>query len=239
MILPIACTARWSFERTENPKKRYWLGKTEVTQGQWKALMESDASRLRSRVVRAWTNGLWKALMGSCDLSNFKGADRPVEMVSWNDAMQFCHKLTERERLADRLPDGYVYTLPTEAQWEYACRAGTTGDYAGDLDAMGWYDQNSGHTTYPVAQKQANAWGLFDMYGNVSEWCLDWYRNYPGGSVTDPRGPPSSWIHNYRTCRGGCWGIGIGSCSSAARRYTYSSFPYSDLGFRLALAPTL
>jgi formylglycine-generating enzyme required for sulfatase activity len=127
----------------------FWMGKTEVTQGQWRSIMGNNPSA-------------------------FKGDDqRPVECVSYADAQAFCRKLTERERAAGRLPDGYVYALPTEAQWEYSCRAGTTGQYAGDLDMIAWYRANSGGQTHPVAQKQANAWGLHDMQGNVWEWCAD------------------------------------------------------------------
>jgi len=139
-----------------------------------------------------------------------------------------------RERAAKRLPEGYEYTLPTEAQWEYACRAGTTGDYAGRLDSMGWYDANSGNETHPVAQKQANAWGLYDMHGNVWEWCRDWYGNYPGGTVHDPVGPSSG---SFRVSRGGCWFGSAHYCHSADRSWNGPSSRYDSLGFRLALAP--
>ncbi len=189
--------------------KPYWLGKTEVTQAQWTAVMGNNPSQ-------------------------FKGDDRPVEQVSWNDAMEFCRKLTERERAAGRLPEGYAYTLPTEAEWEYACRAGTTGDYAGNLDAMGWYGANSGSTTHPVGTKQANAWGLHDMHGNVWEWCADWYGNYPGGSVTDPTGPPSG---SYRVLRGGCWFSAAVDCRSAGRSENGPGLRSLIIGFRLALVP--
>jgi formylglycine-generating enzyme required for sulfatase activity len=192
--------------------KSYWLGKTEVTQAQWEALMGNNPS-------------------------SFKGADRPVEQVSWNDAMQFCRKLTERERAAGRLSESYEYALPTEAQWEYACRAGTTGQYAGDgnLGDMGWYGGNSGNTTHPVGQKQPNAWGLYDMHGNVWEWCLDWYGNYPGGSVRDPTGPSSG---TNRVLRGGCWNIYAFYCRSAYRSRLVPGYRNNILGFRLALALT-
>ena len=190
--------------------KGYWLGKTEVTQAQWEAVMEID-------------------------LSNFKGTDRPVEMVAWTDAMEFCRKLTMRERSAGRLPEGYEYTLPTEAQWEYACRAGTTGPYGGDgnLGDMGWYDKNSGNTTHPVGQKQANAWGLFDMHGNVSEWCLDWFGKYPGGSVRDPTGPASGPL---RVIRGGSLGNSAKGSRSARRKGTEPGGRDDETGFRLALS---
>ncbi len=189
----------------------FWLGKTEVTQAQWEALMGSNPSY-------------------------FKGANLPVEQVSWDDAMAFCRKLTERERAAGRLPEGYIYTLPTEAQWEYACRAGTIGDYAGNLDAMAWYGANSGSSTKPVGQKQANAWGLHDMHGNVWEWCLDWKGDYPGGSVTDPTGPGSG---PGRVFRGGSWVNPADFCRSALRLGLTPDYRGHNLGFRLALTPSL
>jgi formylglycine-generating enzyme required for sulfatase activity len=185
----------------------YWLGKTEVTQGQWQAVMGGNPS-------------------------HFKGENLPVETVSWNDAMEFCRKLTERERIAGRLPEGYVYTLPTGAEWEYACRAGTTGDYAGNIDEMGWHKGNSTRSTKPVGQLQANAWGLHDMHGNVSEWSADWYGTYPGGSVTDPTGATTD---TYRVHRGGSWTNAAGFCRSAYRNRSEPDLRFRYLGFRLAL----
>ena len=191
--------------------KGYWLGKTEVTQAQWEALMGNNPS-------------------------NFKGADRPVEQVSWEDAMQFCRKLTEHERSGGRLPDGYEYTLPTEAQWEYACRAETTGPFpgGGSLEEMGWYAGNSGSATHPVRQKRANAWGLYDMQGNVWEWCRDWFGGYPGDSVTNPSGPSSG---SGRVLRGGGWDNTAQNCRSADRGRGSPGGRSGDLGFRLALSP--
>ena len=116
----------------------FWLGKTPVTQGQYQAVMGNNPSCFAAA-----------------------GADAPVEQVSWDDAMAFCQKLTEQERTAGHLPEGYALTLPTEAQWEYACRAGTTGPYAGDLDGMAWYNKNSDNTTHPVGTKQPNACLLY------------------------------------------------------------------------------
>jgi len=171
------------------------------------------------------TQEQWQAVMGS-NPSNFKGPKLPVENLSWDDCQGFMAKLQEKT--------GRKFVLPTEAQWEYACRAGTTGDYAGNLDAMAWYNQNSGGTTHPVGQKQPNAWGLYDMHGNVWEWCRDWYGNYPGGSVTDPTGPPQG---SLRVIRGGCWGFVAGYCRSAFRGRIDPGIRYVDLGFRLALAP--
>ena len=189
--------------------KPYWLGATEVTQGQWEAIMGNNPS-------------------------NFKGGNLPVEGVSYEDAMEFCQKLTERERAADRLPEGYAYTLPTEAQWEYACRAGTTGDYASNLDAMGWHNGNSGKKTHEVGGKQANAWGLYDMHGNVWEWCVDRYaKKLPGGSVSDSKGPDSD---SHRAFRGGGWWSDAAYCRAAFRGGLSPGIRSAYLGFRLALS---
>ena len=206
----------------------YWLGQYEVTQGQWQALMGSAPSK-------------------------FKGSRNPVEQVSWEDAMAFCRELTERERAAGRLPEGWHYTLPTEAQWEYACRAGTrTGFSFGDSDADlhrygnycdrsntdGWDWQDKTHTdghdkTAPVGSFHPNAWGLYDMHGNVWEWCSDWYGDYPSGSVVDPTGARSG---SYRVYRGGSWLNHARYCRSAYRLWLTPGYRWYNLGFRLALS---
>ncbi len=153
--------------------------------------------------------------------------------------MAFCKQMTERERAAGRLPEGVAFALPTEAQWEYACRAGTTGPYAGDLDAMAWYRKNSATNDYAdgqthlVGQKQPNGWGLYDMHGNVMEWCADWYGNYPGGEVTDPTGPT---FGSGRVLRGGDWFLNAANCRSAGRRRIDAGERSFYFGFRLALS---
>ena len=200
--------------------KGYWLGRYEVTQAQYEAVTGKN-------------------------LSNWKGADLPVECVSWNDATEFCNKLTEIEKVAGRLPEGYEYTLPTEAQWEYACRAGTTTALNNgknlssewecpEMDEVGWYRYNSFSKTHPVGQKMPNAWGLYDMHGNVWEWCLDCYGDYPTSSVTDPKGPSTG---SYRVIRGGGWDIYAPYCRSAYRINYDPSNGRSYVGFRVALAP--
>ena len=156
--------------------KPFYMGVTEVTQAQYEAVMGTNPSKI-------------------------KGATNPVEMVSWNDATEFCKKLSEKTR--------QVVRLPTEAEWEYACRAGTQTAYSfgDDPSALGdyaWYGKNSGGTTHPVSQKKPNAWGLYDMHGNVWEWCADWYADYPQGPVTDPSGPATGVIR-ARVWRGGSW----------------------------------
>jgi formylglycine-generating enzyme required for sulfatase activity len=189
--------------------KPFWMAKTEVTQRQYQQLMSSNPSR-------------------------FKGDDLPVETVSWIDAMEFCRKLSEVERQAGRLPEGYEYTLPTEAQWEYACRAGTTGDHAGNLDAMGWYKSNAGEKTHPVGAKQPNAWGLYDMHGNVWEWCLDFYDSGFYGKTTGVD-PVNTGSGSLPVIRGGCWDDGASNCRSADRDWYNPSVSYDIFGFRACL----
>jgi serine/threonine protein kinase/formylglycine-generating enzyme required for sulfatase activity len=209
--------------------KGFWIGKYEVTQGQWEALMGTNPS-------------------------NFKNAGKsaPVEQISWDDATRFCEKMTQVEKEAGRLPDGYVYALPTEAQWEYACRAGTstplnsgktpsTRDGSCPLvDEVGWYSENSQGAPRPVGGKKANAWGLFDMHGNVWEWCRD-YCTHKGGVVTDTYiegiADPLCKTGISRVCRGGGCISGPGSCWSANRSNEPPTSKNNFIGFRLALAP--
>ena len=178
------------------------------------------------------TQAQWEAVMGS-NPSEFKGADRPVELVSWEEAVDYCRKLTAKQRAEGILPDGWEWRLPTEAEWEYAARAGTTGPRYGELDAIGWYDGNSASQTHPVSQKAANAWGLYDMMGNVWEWCSDWSGDYPTGSVTDPMGPSSG---SNRVFRGGGWYNGARFARSAFRLGFVPGDRYFFLGFRPALS---
>jgi formylglycine-generating enzyme required for sulfatase activity len=189
----------------------FWLGRTVVTQGQWLAVMGTKPSEY--------------------DM----GSNWPVDNISWADAMAFCKKLTERERTAGRLPAGYAYTLPTEAQWEYACRAGRTGEYSGDLPAKDWYIQNGG-TINEVAKWKPNAWGLYDMDNDVWEWCWDLFGDYPGGEVTDPHGSSlrGNWAwSSEHVIRGGGGGGEAAGLRSARRNHSpdYSS----TISFRVAL----
>jgi len=202
-------------DKAETPLTRvtlthgFWLGRTEVTQAQYQAVTGTNPSHFTA-----------------------DGSGAPVERVSWIEAMTYCDKLTKREQVAGRLPENYVYTLPTEAQWEYACRAGTSDQYAGDPEKMSWYDLNSAGTTHPVAQRQPNNWGLYDMAGNVLEWCADWYGDYPGGAVTDPTGPREGF---FRMARGGSWRSKMEIGRSAARSGASPARQDYTLGFRIVL----
>jgi formylglycine-generating enzyme required for sulfatase activity len=177
------------------------------------------------------THGQWQQVMGK-NPAYFKkcGKNCPVEDVSWNDAQEFIVKLNRMEK-TDK------YRLPTEAEWEYACRAGsTTRFYFGDAEAglgkYAWYWNNSQKKTHPVGKKKPNAWGLYDMHGNVWEWCQDWFGGYPPGPVTDPEGPASG---ERRVLRGGSW---VGFAWFARSAVRYYDFPDGGdlIGFRVARA---
>jgi formylglycine-generating enzyme required for sulfatase activity len=238
--------------------KGYWLGITEVTIGQWKAV---TGQSLRDKVLKLLNDETLYDFDGKKmkerDFMHFDKNDPdkimaneddqlPMYFVSWNEAMDFCRKLTEQERAKGRLPAGYQYTLPTEAQWEYACRAGTTGPtYSdGSLDDIAWYVKNSfvGYTgkglgnppagPRDVGAKLANKWGMEDILGNIWEWCRDWYGPYPGGSVTDPTGPKDG---GYRVNRGGSFGSGAFDERSANRAKNPPNEDSAYRGFRVAL----
>lgn len=157
----------------------------------------------------------------------------PAVHVSWRGAQEFISKLNQ-------MNDGYTYRLPTEAEWEYACRAGTTGDYAGELKEMAWFRDNSGKRTHAVGQKQPNPWGLADMHGNVWEWCEDWYHETYYGAPTDATAWLSGGEQKYRVLRGGSWNSFGSDLRSANRDFRYApdvQFDYS--GFRVvAIART-
>lgn len=192
----------------------YWLAETEVTQRQWTAVMGTSPA-------------------------HFKALDHPVESVSWEDATSFCAKLTERERAAGRVPEGYAYQLPTEAQWEYACRAGSALDAAPHIERYAWFDKNGPGRTQIVATKEPNAWGLYDMYGNVWEWCRDWYadsyRIYSSGTnVVDPSGPRAG---ASRVVRGSSWNQPSSRCRASERLDYPADYRLKFVGFRVALSP--
>ena len=192
----------------------FWMGKYEVTQEQYQAVMGKNPS-------------------------NFKGGKNPVEMVSWNDATDFCRKLTDKVGRASS--PAKSFRLPTEAEWEYACRAGSTtrfcfGDSDNGLDEYAWYTANSGSKTHPVGEKKPNEWGLYDMHGNVWEWCGDWYADkYGAGAAKNPAGASSG---SNRVRRGGSWYYPARYCRSALRNRNAPGFTNRDLGFR-AVVPAV
>ncbi|MBN1880499.1 SUMF1/EgtB/PvdO family nonheme iron enzyme [bacterium] len=169
------------------------------------------------------TQAQWAAVMGD-NPSHFLGNDRPVESVSWYDVMEFIRRLNEIE-------DYYQYRLPTEAEWEYACRTGTESDRSGDLDSEAWLNPNSGQATHPVGRKQANAWGLHDMPGNVYEWCEDLKGPYSDGPVADPHGP---FCGSARVIRGGSWSVHTNRTNCCFRDYMDPDTRRNDIGFRIA-----
>lgn len=193
----------------------------------------------------------YERVMGINPSDNTSSPFLPVEQVNWFDAIRFCMRRTAlegRQQCYDtagwtptvtpyRGPGLDVskngYRLPTEAEWEYACRAGTTTDYywgANPTNDYAWYFSNAGYSTHPVAMKLPNGFGLFDMNGNVWEWCWDWFGNYGVDPQKDPAGPGSG---TYRTLRGGSWGSGINSLRSAFRNIDFPYSRYNDTGFRV------
>lgn len=197
-------------EEEEHPRHRvrldgFWMGKYEVTQAQYQAVMGTNPS-------------------------SFKGGDRPVESVNWNDAVEFCRRFNGQYGVGAR--------LPTEAEWEYACRAGTrTRFYWGDEvnDDYCWYAGNSNMETSPVGTKKPNTWGLYDMSGNVLEWCLDWYDEnyYKGSPERNPIGPQQG---RFRVIRGGCWDNGVDDfVRSGFRHYCPPTIGGNGSGFRCVL----
>ncbi len=232
----------------ERPSRRvtltrpFYMGRFEVTQRQWRYVAEKLPQVKRNLDPAPAEN---------------KGDELPVEMVSWEACEEFVLRL-------NRLNDGFEYALPTEAEWEYACRAGTTGDYAGNLDAMGWYADNSGKrridayqgwsesgfdvnkyfkntlepngcATHPVGRKRPNAFGLYDMYGNVMEWCADWYdeNHYATAATADPTGPDTP--RQFRVQRGGSWLSRSRCCRSACRSRDLPTKGNDFVGFRVVI----
>ena len=199
--------------------KDYYLGVHEVTQAQYEKVMGTNPSHFQGAIVGG------------------ENADLPVENVSWYEAVEFCKKLSE---LPEEKKAGRVYRLPTEAQWEYACRAGSKTAYSFDdeeglLPEHGWFNRNSSDRIHTVGLLEPNAWGLYDIHGNVWEWCSDWYGEYPNGALSDPTVTKKG---SYRVLRGGSWFHEAASCRSASRYRNYPSNRNSFIGFRLALSPS-
>jgi formylglycine-generating enzyme required for sulfatase activity len=171
------------------------------------------------------TKGQWQDVMRDHPSGRYLGVNLPVVGVSWNYVQQFILELNFRK-------DGYTYRLPTEAEWEYACRAGTTGDYYGKLDEIAWYEKNMVDEIYPVGQKKPNAWGLYDMVGNAWEWCQDVYGEdyYKQSPSIDPQGPEAG---EERVVRGGGWKMTAENTRAASRFGYPAKDSVTVLGFRL------
>ncbi|WP_251620353.1 SUMF1/EgtB/PvdO family nonheme iron enzyme [Odoribacter lunatus] len=198
----------------------YYIGAFEVTQGQWEKVMGTSVTQQRDKLSSSYS------LFGV-------GSDYPIYYVSWDEAQAFCRELSRRT--------GKRYVLPTEAQWEYAARGGNKNEetkYSGSwsIDAVAWYDGNSNSSTHPVGTKRPNALGLYDMSGNVWEWCADWYGFYPSTSQTNPTGLSSG---SYRVNRGGSYDVDAGYCLVSLRRSDSPSFRSSLVGFRVVCLPSL
>jgi formylglycine-generating enzyme required for sulfatase activity len=214
----------WGSDETQHQvtlTNGFYLGKYEVTQAQYQTVMNGNSDGLNA------------------DPSKFKGSNRPVERVSWEDAQIFLIRLNSIEQSAGRLPAGWKYVLPTEAEWEYACRAGTTTAYSWGNDINSTranYNWDGAHNTgndfkqtRDVGQYEANPWGFYDMQGNVWEW-VDWHDSYNSNEVTDPNGPASG---SLRVRRGGSWNNDGSNLRSAKRYYDPPSYRHRTIGFRV------
>jgi formylglycine-generating enzyme required for sulfatase activity len=208
--ITMGCTAEQGSDCDDDEKPAhkvtlsdFYIGKYEVTQAQWKAVMGSNPS-------------------------HFSGCENcPVEQISWNDVQEFIKKLNAKT--------GLNYRLPTEAEWEYAARGGAKSlgyKYSGSnsVDEVAWYDGNSGNKTHAVGTKQANELGIYDMSGNVWEWCNDWYGNYSSEAQSNPKGPSSA---SLRVFRGGCWNYSAQFVRVSDRSRSTPDYRYDFLGFRL------
>jgi sulfatase modifying factor 1 len=206
--------------------KGFWLGQYVVTEVQWDAVMQATKP------------------------TGSSASDSPATNVSWTDAKQFCTKLTAQERHANRLSLMWKYTLPSEAQWEYACRAGTTSAFSfgndfSELIEYAWFDKNGRNAgranPHPVGLRKPNPWGLYDMHGNVWEWCRDWYSSVlPGGTnpeVTSTGAHEVDLKGAYRVYRGGSWKYQASCCRSAHRNWYLPDYRSDNNGFRVALVP--
>lgn len=192
--------------------KTFSIAKTETTVLQWKTYCNATGRKMPEAPSWGWIDS------------------HPIVNVSWDDAVAYCDYMSDKT--------GNLYRLPTEAEWEYAARGGKTSKgfkYSGgqSLDMVGWYEPNSGAKTNPVAQKRANELGLYDMSGNVWEWCQDWYGNYEATAQTNPRGVKSG---SFRVLRGGSWHISATSCHVANRNFNNPSYRHSSYGFRVVLS---
>jgi formylglycine-generating enzyme required for sulfatase activity len=202
-----ACAPRNEVERPLHQvtiSNDFWLGQFDVTQKQWQEVMGNNPS-----------------------LNRTAGPDAPVEQVSWKDVQSFLAK-------ADAMQTRWTLRLPTEAEWEYAARAGSTGETYGPLDAIAWYKGNAGGTTHPVGQKKPNDFGLYDMLGNVWQWCQGWFGPYPTDPVTDPQGAPTGDMH---PTRGGCYYCDAVHERAARRNRDLEDHSARSIGFRIVAVP--
>jgi formylglycine-generating enzyme required for sulfatase activity len=245
----------------------YYLGAFEVTQSQYQKVMGNNPSYFQGERVEqkfpAKKHPETGRTIEEGKIIPVDSSNHPVEQVSWNDAVEFCKRLSD---LPEEKKAGRVYRLPTEAEWEYACRAGSKAAYnfgasSQSLGDYAWFGNNSGSkeldcdalwakmennpqeyfdtvlsagcATHPVGEKKPNDWGLYDMHGNVWEWCSDWFGIYPKGAVSEPTGPREG---SFRVFRGGSWNFTADLCRSAHRNGRSPSYRRANSGFRVALS---
>jgi formylglycine-generating enzyme required for sulfatase activity len=204
-------------ERHIKLTKNFWLAEFEFTQAQWKKYMGRSIQDQRDLTNENWS------LRGV-------GPQHPIYYISWQECQELISKLNQA--YAQQLPKAYTFALPTEAQWEYACQAQQGPKPLVDLSTIAWFDGNSDEQSHAVGSKNANAWGLHDMYGNVWEWCADRYDHYDSKDLTDPQGPK---VGNVHSSRGASWHEGAGDCYVSKRDWYSADGRLYNLGLRLAI----
>lgn len=223
----MGCTSeQYDCDEDENNVRRvtldeYYIATTEVTQALWEAVMGTNIYQQRNK---HYNDVSWARIYG-------EGDDYPICYVSWEEALEFCRRLSDET--------GMTFTLPTEAQWEYAARGGKNNSntvFSGNnmIDIVCWYSANSNNETHPVGQKRPNALGLYDMSGNVWEWCKDWYSSYTSYDTNNPTGPSSG---SFRVNRGGSWDDNASFCRVANRISSLPGERFYGTGFRVVLLP--
>ena len=188
----------------------FYMGKYEVTQAQWMAIMGTTIQQQRDSLNTQWP-------------AENVGSNYPMYYVKWEDAVKFVERLNNFEETD-------VYRLPTESEWEYACRGNVPGSDIGEMEKVAWFGENAGERSHPVGEKEPNNFGLYDMHGNLAEWCQDWYGKYPDGTSTDPAGLSDGTV---KVVRGGNWFLNREDCRSASRMSAYPHRGNSSVGFRV------
>ncbi|MCX6346202.1 MAG: SUMF1/EgtB/PvdO family nonheme iron enzyme [Armatimonadetes bacterium] len=252
---PAAEAGRWDDEKqhTVTISRPFYMAETEITQEQYIPVI---IPTYKPFFINAAAYGLSLPEVdrggpfNTVSRNILDSAKHPMEGVIWGKAVEFCNKITEREKNAGRLPDGYIYRLPTEAEWEYACRAGSTAlfNVEGAINTFSVAGPNLENTKLVKEGRKPNAWGLYDMHGNVYEWCMDWYSSYDDSQTLDPTGPANG---EKKVARGGCYlsgkldgrapnpTIDQRCLRSAYRGKFLPDFPMPIIGFRIVLAPDL
>ena len=234
-LIWVPATTSEAWKKLSGGKDTFTMGSPETETNR----ADSEGPQHEVRFAKGFWMGKYEVMQGQYERvmgekenrSHWQGDDFPVELVNWHKAREFCDKAGQSA--------GVRVRLPSEAEWEYACRAGTTGAFAGNLGDMGWYFTNGGGETHPVGQKKANPWGLYDMHGNVMEWCEDVGHDNYEGAPTNGSAWTSGANKDVRVMRGGSWNWAGGRCRSATRYWDLAHGVNMSLGFRVCVGTAM